>query len=159
VPYEIVHFRPEHAGAFYSLNREWLDAYGIYEPPDEAQLVDPEGTIVAEGGTIFVALDTDEVVGTAALVPFEPGAVELVKLAVADSARRRGLGRRLLDECLERARATGMQRMVLVSSTKLGAALHLYESAGFVHRPMPESIPYETADVYMELELTSNRPG
>jgi hypothetical protein len=43
--------------------------------------------------------------------------------------------------------------MVLVSSSKLGAALRLYESLGFVHRPLPAGLPYVTADVLMALDL------
>ena len=154
-PYEIVPFRSEHGAAFYTLNRAWLDGAGLYEPPDEAQLSDPQGTILDSGGAIFVALRGREVVGTAAIVPHGPGEAELLKLAVAESERGRGLGRRLLAECVERARASGMQRLVLVSSTRLGPALRLYESAGFVYRPIPASNPYETADVYMELDLST----
>ena len=152
-PYEIVSFRSEHGAAFYTLNRAWLDAAGIYEPPDEAHLRDPQGSILDSGGEIFIALRDGEVVGTAAIVPHGPGEAELLKLAVAQSERGRGLGRRLLAECVERARASGVQRLVLVSSTRLEPALRLYESAGFVYRPLPASNPYATADVYMELDL------
>src|SRR6185503_107687 len=98
------------------------------------------------------------VVGTAAIVPHARGEAELLKLAVAESERGRGLGRRLLNECVDRARATGMRRLVLVSSTKLRPALRLYESAGFVYQPLPASNPYATADVYMELDLTTPTP-
>src|SRR5262245_22973591 len=94
-PYEIVRFQPEHGAAFYALNRAWLDAAGIYEPPDEAHLTDPQGTILDAGGTIFVALRDGDVVGTAAIAPHAPGEAELLKLAVAESERGRGLGRRL----------------------------------------------------------------
>src|SRR3954468_9878366 len=90
--YDIVPFRPEHADAWYTLNRAWLDAAGIYEPPDEAHLVDPAGTILGDGGTIFIALRGGHVVGTAAIVPHVPGEAELLKLAVAESERGRGLG-------------------------------------------------------------------
>jgi hypothetical protein len=41
----------------------------------------------------------------------------------------------------------------LVSSTKLAAAVQLYESLGFQHAQMPADVGYQTADVYMELEL------
>src|ERR1044071_1576931 len=106
--YEIVPFRPEYGEAWNALNRAWLDAAGLYEPPDEAHLLDPQGTILAEGGTIFVALRDGNVVGTAAIVPHAPREAELLKLAVAESERGQGLGRRLLNECVQRARETGM---------------------------------------------------
>src|SRR5262245_53471547 len=154
--YRVVHFRPEHGPAFASLNRDWLVSAGLYEPPDEAQLADPQSTILDIGGTIFVALRDGNVVGTAAITPHAPDEAELLKLAVAESERGRGLGRCLLNECIERARAMGTRRLVLVSSTKLGPALRLYESAGFVYHPVPASTLYATADVYMELDLTTS---
>jgi ribosomal protein S18 acetylase RimI-like enzyme len=153
VSYEIVPFRSEHAGAWYALNRAWLDEHLLYEPPDERQLADPVGTILDMGGAIFIALRDDEVVGTAAIAPHGPDELELIKLTVHESVRGMGLGRRLADACLAHARALGAARVVLVSSSRLGAALKLYASMGFEHRPLPQGVPYVTADVYMVLDL------
>jgi putative acetyltransferase len=150
---EIVPFAAEHGDAFYALNRAWLDAHGLYEPPDEPQLADPENEIIVPGGAVFIALRDGEVVGTSAVAPHGADEVELLKLTVSESARGSGLGRRLVERCIEYARHTSARRMVLVSSTKLGAAVRLYESLGFAHRPVPATVPYATADVYMELEL------
>lgn len=151
--FAIVPFRAEHADAWYGLNRAWLDAHGLYEPPDEAQLADPFGAVIAPGGVIFVALMGDVVVGTAAMLPHGHDEWELAKLTVADGARRLGLGRRLAETCIAHARQLGVPRVVLVSSTRLGVALRLYESMGFIRRPVPCSVPYVTADVYMVMEL------
>lgn len=93
-------------------------------------------------------------VGCCAAVPHGPGVVELAKLAVDPSAQGEGLGRRLCLTVLAFARTAGARKVVLTSSTKLGPAIRLYESLGFVHRPMPADVPYATADVYMELPLT-----
>ena len=158
-PVEIVRYDDAHAGAFNSLNRAWLDAHGLYEPPDEKQLADPRGQILDRGGDIFVALAGGQVVGTAALIPVAEGVIEIVKVTVAERARGGGLGRRLVERCIARARELGMRRMVLVSSTRLGPALRLYESMGFVHRPPPAPLVYATADVYMELELEAASPA
>ena len=155
----IVRYEDAHAGAFYALNRVWLDAHGLYEPPDERQLADPRGEILERGGDIFVALLGGRVVGTAALIPVAAGVVEIAKVTVAEDVRGGGLGRRLVEWCIAQARARGMHRMVLVSSTRLGPALRLYESVGFVHRPPPTPLVYATADVYMELELGAAPPG
>jgi putative acetyltransferase len=150
---EIVPFRFEHADAFYALNRAWLDEHELYEAVDEEQLSDPVGTILDIGGAIFVALDGARVIGTAAVIPRRPGEMELAKLTVDVSARGQGVARRLTDVCLVHARYAGVRRLVLVSNSRLAAALRLYESVGFVHRPVPDTVPYETADVYMEMEL------
>lgn len=149
---EIDTFRPEHAKRFAELNRAWLEAYNLLEPPDEEQLADPEKYLIQRGGHIFVALHAGDVVGTCAVVPHGPGDLELVKLSVSPASQGQGLGRRMVERCITYARERGFRRMVLVSNSQLRAALRLYESMGFQYRPLP-AIEYVTADVYMELDL------
>lgn len=149
----IVPFQPHHADAFYRLNRAWLDAHDLYEPADEVQLADPYGAVIAAGGAVFIAERDGEVVGTAAVAPHGPGEVELLKVTVADHARGHGLGQQLVEVCITRARQMDAHTMMLVSSSRLQSALRLYERIGFTHRPLPSPLPYETADVCMELRL------
>jgi putative acetyltransferase len=149
----IVTFRPDHAEAFYRLNRAWLDEHDLYEPADEVQIADPQGSVIGKGGAVFIAESDGVVVGTAALVPHGPGEVELLKVTVAEAARGGGLGRRLVEVCIARARDMGAHTMILVSSSRLQPALRLYERMGFTHRPLPSSLPYATADVCMELRI------
>ena len=151
-------YRPEDQRGFAALNRDWLIEYGLLEPRDEHQLADPLGQIVVPGGQIFVARRGGEVVGTSAVLPHGDGVFELLKLAVTPSAQGLGLGRRLVEACLEYARERGAQRLVLLSNSQLEAALRLYESLGFQRAPLPTDIIYVTADVYMELDLTG-RPA
>jgi ribosomal protein S18 acetylase RimI-like enzyme len=148
-------FRSDDHQAFAALNRAWLTEYGLLEAPDERQLTDPVGQIVMPGGQIFVARRNGEVVGTCAVLPHDEGVLELLKLAVAPAAQGLGLGRRLVEACLSYARARGAQRLVLLSNSKLGAALRLYEGLGFRRAPMPVDAVYVTADVYMEIDLTA----
>lgn len=152
----LVPFQPDLAPAFDRLNRAWLVAGGFLEPLDEAYLSDPYGRIVGKGGQIFFAMDGDTVVGTAAAVPHSDGVFELAKLSVLPEAQGHGLGRRLTMAVLEFAAQHGATRVVLTSSTRLRAALGLYASLGFVERPCPPGFGYETADVYMELELNTS---
>jgi putative acetyltransferase len=67
-----------------------------------------------------------------------------------------GLGRQLVKACLKYAGESGMRRVVLLSNSRLTAALRLYEELGFQHRPMPADLEYQTADVYMELDLPAS---
>lgn len=151
---QIVAYRDVHATAFATLNREWLDAAGIYEEADGKHLYAPRANILAKGGEIYIAERGDEVVGTAALVPGRvDGDMELAKLVVADSARGCGLGRRLTQQVIDRARARGARRLFLQSNSQLVAAVRLYEAMGFEHREPLAAPDYETADVYMVLEL------
>jgi ribosomal-protein-alanine N-acetyltransferase len=59
------------------------------------------------------------------------GEAELLTLAVAPDARRRGLGRKLLARFLYQARLRGADRAFLEVAADNPAAIALYESAGF----------------------------
>ena len=150
----VVPYRLEHARAYEELNRAWLVSNGLLESADEPQLTNPDETIIAPGGQIFVALENGSVIGTCAVAPHGPGEFELVKLAVAPSAQGRGIGKQLIEASLDFARRHGAQRVTLLSSSRLGAALRLYERVGFKSAPLPATNPYATADVHMILDLS-----
>jgi GNAT superfamily N-acetyltransferase len=149
----IVGYDDRYADAFDRLNREWLERYFTVEDLDRKYIEHPRESIVDAGGEIFFALAGDEVVGTCAAIRSDAGTVELAKLAVAERARGRGLGRRLSEAVVAWARAAGARKVVLVSSTKLAPALRLYESMGFRYAPLPPDPGYASADIYMELQL------
>lgn len=65
----------------------------------------------------------------------QDGEAEFRMLAVARSARGRGIGRLLAQACLERARAAGATRVVICTSTDMAPAHRLYESLGFARLP------------------------
>jgi putative acetyltransferase len=148
-------FGPSDGIAFRRLNEEWILRYFALEPKDIEILADPEGTILAGGGKIFVATRNGEVVGCCALDATGPGEFEVVKMAVTESCRRIGVGRRLLESAIAAARVCGATRLHLETNSKLAPAIRLYESLGFRHLP-PErliSSPYMRANVFMELHL------
>ena len=144
-------FQPEDAERFALLNRAWLEEHGLLEPLDEEQLADPAKHFLVDGGEIFVAVDGGVVVGTCGALPHGANDFELAKLAVAPEFRGQGIARRLVARCVEHIRERGADRVLLISSSRLKAALRLYESMGFTHCPAPDFSHYETADVWMEL--------
>jgi GNAT superfamily N-acetyltransferase len=156
---EIDTLRPEHARRFAELNRAWLEEYGLMEPSEEAQLADPQAHFVDQGGQIFVAIGGDTVVGTCAVLPSGAGEFELAKLTVSPEFRGHGIARRLVERCIAFARDRGARRLMLLSNSQLQPAIRLYESMGFVHRPVPAVTKYEIADVYMVLDVGVFDPG
>jgi len=156
-------YRADHATRFAELNLEWLERYGLLEPADEAQLADPVKYFLTPGGEIFVATDdAGRVVGVCAVVPHgDQGECEVAKLAVDAAARGQGIARRLVECCLTWARTTGFRRVILVSNHQLHAARSLYESLGFNYAPVPAEFvqEYETADIYMTLDLAGAPVG
>src|SRR6185503_3732135 len=112
-------YRREHAQVFDALNRAWLEGNGLLEPADEPHLTNPDETIIAAGGQIFVAIEDGMVVGTCAIAPHGPGELEIVKLAVSPTVQGRGIGGALVDASLNFARRQGAQRVTLLSSSRL----------------------------------------
>jgi putative acetyltransferase len=155
----ITPFAPGDGSAFASLNRAWLVGFDLLEPKDEAQLADPRTHVFDHGGEIFIARFQGVAVGCCAAIPRGDGSMEVAKLAVDDSVRGRGIGRRLLNAALTFGRERGYHTVVLTSNHRLEAALRLYESVGFRYAPLPPGTGYHTADVYMELDLTTWSPA
>ena len=149
---EIRTFRPEDAAAFKELNEAWIRKYFSMEEHDYEMLDDPEGYIIRPGGQIVMAFADRRAMGCCALIPVKPGVLELAKMAVAEKSRGLGIGRKVLEFTVEKAREMGAIRLVLGTNSKLLDAVHLYESVGFRHLP-PEPSPYARADVFMEMML------
>ena len=155
----VIEIRPllphEDASAFRRLNEEWINRDFVIEAKDIETLGDPRKAIFGRGGQILMAYANLAPIGCAALIPMSDGIVELAKMAVDPQYRGRGIGRRLLEFAIERARVMGAQSVFLGSSTKLPVALHLYESVGFRHVDAKTlgPNPYARADVFMRLAL------
>ena len=85
---------------------------------------------------VLVAEAEGEVLGWASLNPHKPtgGYRHTVELSVyrRDDARGRGLGKRLVGELLERARAAGHHVVLGGVCTEQTASMRLHESLGFV---------------------------
>jgi GNAT superfamily N-acetyltransferase len=152
---ETIDFRPEMAGAFKALNAAWIRKFFVLEPKDIAVLDDPVGKIIAPGGSIFFVMDGDEPVGCCALQALGDGGFEVSKMAVAESHQGRGLGRVLMQACVDRARALGAPRLYIETNSALGPALGLYRAFGFVELAGKVRGPgdYARVDVWMELRL------
>jgi ribosomal protein S18 acetylase RimI-like enzyme len=73
-------------------------------------------------------------------------------MAVADAAKGLGIGRKLIETCIDAARAAGAYRVYLETNSTLAPALGLYRSAGFVDLPA-QPTPYARCNVWMELRF------
>jgi putative acetyltransferase len=83
----------------------------------------------------FVAEQSGRLIGGAGVAPLKQGAAhtcELKKMYVLNEGRGIGLGKTLLDACLEAARAAGFTECYLETLGRMTQARHLYEKNGFV---------------------------
>jgi predicted N-acetyltransferase YhbS len=112
--------------------------WGIYRQNIVATLAD------VKPATQIVAEKEGALVGSVLLYPAggdmgEPGGgkamtltgPEVRLLAVAPAARGSGAGRRLMEECIRRARAAGAAALTLHTTDMMRVAMQLYERMGF----------------------------
>ena len=134
-PLTILPYTDARAPHFHAINAAWISTMFVLEPHDEHVLAHPRAAIVDRGGDILFVADKDgTIIGTGALMPTEPGCVELTKMGVTDTARGAGAGATLLAALIDRAATLpGVDTLYLLTSHKCEAAIHLYEKAGFVH--------------------------
>lgn len=141
--------------AFRQLNVEWITRYFALEPADLKALDHPQEYILEPGGCILLAERAGQVVGACALVKLSGEAgYELAKMAVSPRVQGQGLGYRLGQAAVQRARELGAARLYLESNSVLTPAISLYRKLGFQPVANPPASPYARANVFMEMYLS-----
>jgi len=131
--------RPDEYEALGELTVEAYRAAGETEEGYYPELRDVAGR--AREVPILAAVDaaSGRLLGTATYVP-GPGpyhegdfgeVASMRMLAVAPETQGRGVGRRLVEACVDRARAAGRPGLALYTRPFMAAAQRLYESLGF----------------------------
>lgn len=102
---------------FEALVAEILVAFARRAPAqgERGWIADRDGAVA---GSVFLMRENEDV-GRLRLLYVEP------------ALRGQGVGRRLVDACIEGARAAGYRRMVLWTNDILASARHIYEATGF----------------------------
>jgi putative acetyltransferase len=149
---EIVEFAAEHAAAFKALNEAWIGKYFAIEPKDREVIENPEAKIIARGGRVFMAIRDGEAVGCVALIAMADGGYEVAKMTVREDLRGSGLGKQLMQVCIDEGVRLGAPRLYLETNSSLAPAIGLYRSMGFEDLAPVES-EYIRADVFMERPL------
>ncbi|TGE23126.1 bifunctional helix-turn-helix transcriptional regulator/GNAT family N-acetyltransferase [Hymenobacter metallicola] len=152
---QILDYTPQHQPDFKRLNAEWIERYFRLEETDLKSLNHPDDYILRPGGHILLAQHQGRIVGTCALIKMPDATFELAKMAVSPAAQGLGIGQRLGEAAVARARELGARRLYLESNTKLGPALNLYHKLGFRKTVSGPPSPYERCNIQMELPLSS----
>jgi DNA-binding MarR family transcriptional regulator/N-acetylglutamate synthase-like GNAT family acetyltransferase len=153
----IVSYRDVYKDHFKNLNLAWIERHFVVESSDKKVLSNPRQAIIKKGGFVYFAKVGRNVVGTYAMIKKDAQTYEVAKMAVSEPFQRQGIGTRLLDHAIEKARTLKLHRLVLYSNTRLAPAINLYFKRGF--RVIPsEEYHNERANIKMEMILSSSGP-
>jgi len=105
----------------------------------------------------FVAEKDGVLIGGAGIYPTDAlpaGTCELVKMYLSPAARGLGLGRSMINRCMEAAKAKGFQQIYLETMPELKKAVSVYEKFGFTYLtgPMGNS-GHNGCDIWMIRKL------
>jgi N-acetylglutamate synthase-like GNAT family acetyltransferase len=109
---------------------------------DLAMAEEPSDDLERPHGLFWVATRDAAVVGCAGLRLLPAGLGEVKRVFVADNARRRGVGSRLLKEVENAARTHGLSRLQLDTRHDLVEARQLYAKHGYREVPALNDNPY-----------------
>ncbi|HEY0051234.1 MAG TPA: GNAT family N-acetyltransferase [Pyrinomonadaceae bacterium] len=131
-----------------------LDEYGLTVETGgtDADIADIEANYLNRGGAFEVIEDASgNLLGTIGLYPLDAETIELRKMYFDRKLRGRGVGRKMLERMIEKARALGFKRIYLETASVLKAAAALYEKYGF--EPTTEGIHSKRCDAAYFLKL------
>ena len=149
---------PDEMGTVAALFREYAADLGVdlgYQG-FEAELADLPGRYAPPEGALLLAIAGGEAVGCVGVRPLdEPGACEMKRLHVRDSARGQGLGAALAAAAIGAAMHAGYSVMRLDTLPSMTSAITLYERLGFRRIAAYYDTPI-AGTIFMEKHLRAN---
>lgn len=114
--------------------------------------------------TLFVAEVDGRIAGSITMFSgwrgTQEGSAQVRLLAVPPENRGSGVGRALMEACIERAKSDGKQRLVLTTTQEMAIARELTERLGFVRAPGLDHMPAPGVHYQgYELKLGDNDEG
>ena len=149
-------FQDEYTDDFKRLNLEWIEKYFVVEEIDKKQLEDPQENIIEPGGEIYSVIEDGKVRGVCALIFHEEGVYEIAKMAVDKESRGKGYGNLLMEAVIGGARKKEANKILIVSNTRLEAAINLYKKYGFIITRLGQDPDYERGNIEMQLDPTES---
>jgi DNA-binding MarR family transcriptional regulator/GNAT superfamily N-acetyltransferase len=144
---------PRDPGARFCLNTYFAELENRFaEGFDASRKPFRDEEMTPPAGLLLVATLHGDPVGCGAMTFLSDGAAYIKRMWAAKTVRGLGLGRRLLTELEERARANGVNRLQLETKDELREAIGLYLSAGYREVPPFNDEPY--ADHWFEKPLS-----
>lgn len=147
-------FQPEDQQAVKTLILDGLvEHWGWLDPYKNPDLNDIASSYV--DSVFLVARQSGQVIGTGALVHRSESTAEIVRMSVAASHRRQGIGRLILERLVNHAHRIGMKQIILETTAAWEEVVEFYQNAGF------ELSHYTDGDAFffMDIEAQANSMG
>lgn len=132
---------PARALVLAGLEEHW-GTLDLNRNPDLADIAD-----CYKDGVFLVAIIDGELIGTGALLPEGPQTGRIVRMSVARSRRRQGIGQRILAALLDEARQAGHSLVVLETTADWKEAVSFYHRNGF------RSVDVRDGDIHFAMNL------
>jgi putative acetyltransferase len=153
VSFKILDYNPQFKETFKTLNLEWMRQYKI-DLYREAILNDPEAHIINKGGAIFFVEMDKKIVATCALIRESNKVFEIADMAVTPQYQGLHIGKSLLQNAIEKAKAKGAKQIYVVVNNTLKPALEMYSAYSFREVPFdPEMGGHGDNEIKMVLNL------
>jgi len=149
---EIINYSSQYQLDYKELSLEWLYEYNLYEDADGQMLDHPKREVFDKGGYIFLAKINSEIVGTVVIIPAGNNSFEIFKLGVKKNYQRLGIGKALMELCIQQSKAFNAEKIILETNSKLKSAIRLYTKLGFKEVALHKD-KYQLSDKKMELLL------
>jgi putative acetyltransferase len=137
-----------------------LQEYGLAPDPGatDTDIDDVENSYFRNGGYFELSEVEGIPVGTWGLFPIDDSSCELRKMYLRQSARGRGLGKKMMERALKKARDLGFKRIELETASVLKEAIRMYEQYGFkpVRRSHLASRCDQAYELWLEPQINSN---
>ena len=139
--------------AVFKLVEHVLTEYGLSVNPDvtDSDLLDIRKSYIATGGTFRVIRFGGKIVGSYGVYATSAWLCELRKMYLLPEFRGQGLGKKLMDDAIKKAKALGFAEMFLETNSCLQEAVHLYRRYGFTEFE-PEHLS-DRCDLAMKITL------
>jgi len=149
---EIVNYSSQYQQDYKELSLEWLNENNLCEDADRQMLDHPQREVFDKGGYIYLAKVNSKIVGAVVLIPSSNNSYEIFKLGVRKNYQQQGIGRMLMECCIQHSKAFNAKKIILETNTALKSAIRLYIKLGFKEVAF-NCNKYELSNLKMELLL------
>jgi GNAT superfamily N-acetyltransferase len=119
--------------------------WGVLDLSKNSDLNDISSTYT--NAVFLVAWYQKRIIGTGALIPRSNTTAEIVRMSVAADMRRKGIGRKILQQLCEYAKSSGYEHIILETTETWSEVIEFYRKFGF------HITHHLNGDIHFALEL------